>query len=240
MVTKSDPIKQATVVSTGMEEMDKKMGGGIPLGSLTLIEGQSDAGKSVVCQHLAFGALRSGLQVAYYSTENTVKSLLTQMGSLGLDVIDHFLVDRLRVYPLTLPNRGFDADITYAVLLDHITDLPERVSVVIIDSLTTLVSHSAVTSVIDYFSAAKKLCDEGKTVVLVAHTSAFDENTLIRVRSLCDAHLSLRLEQVGEQLVKVLEVAKVRNAERTTGNIVSFDVEPGLGIHIIPVSKAKA
>ena len=63
---------------------------------------------------------------------------------------------------------------------------------------------------------------------------------LIRIRSLCDAHLRLRMEEVGERLVKVLEAAKVRNAERTTGNIVSFDVEPGLGIRIIPISKAKA
>jgi flagellar protein FlaH len=38
-------------------------------------------------------------------------------------------------------------------------------------------------------------------------------------------------------LVKVLEVAKVRGAELSTGNIVSFDVEPMLGMKIIPVSK---
>jgi flagellar protein FlaH len=38
----------------------------------------------------------------------------------------------------------------------------------------------------------------------------------------------------------VLEVAKVRGAEKTTGNIISFDVEPGLGMRIIPVSSAKA
>ena len=53
-------------------------------------------------------------------------------------------------------------------------------------------------------------------------------------------HLKLRLEEVGERLVKVLEVSKVRNAERTTGNIISFDVEPGMGMRIIPITKAKA
>ena len=40
--------------------------------------------------------------------------------------------------------------------------------------------------------------------------------------------------------MKVLEVAKIRNAEKTTGNIVTFDIEPGMGINIIPISKAKA
>jgi len=38
----------------------------------------------------------------------------------------------------------------------------------------------------------------------------------------------------------VLQVAKIRGAEKTTGNIVSFDVEPGLGMRIVPITKAKA
>ena len=228
------------VVSTGADEMDKKLGGGIPVGSLTLIEGQSDAGKSVLCQHFASGALYSGLQVAYYTTENSVKSLLSQMESLGLGVQDYFLVDWLRIYPLSIPTKDAPLQVFYEALTNHISKLPERISTVMVDSLTTLIGHSDITSVIDYFSAAKRLCEQGRTVMLVVHTSAFDERTLIRVRSLCDAHLSLRLEAIGERLVKVLEVAKVRNAERTTGNIVSFDVEPGLGMHIIPVTKAKA
>ena len=75
---------------------------------------------------------------------------------------------------------------------------------------------------------------------MVVHSYAFDERMLIRVRSLCDAHLRLRMEEVGERLVKMLEVSKVRNAERTTGNIISFDVEPRLGMRIIPITRAKA
>jgi flagellar protein FlaH len=48
------------------------------------------------------------------------------------------------------------------------------------------------------------------------------------------------MEQVGERLVKMMEVAKVRNADQATGTVVSFDVEPGMGMKIIPISKAKA
>ena len=231
---------QPSVISTGSEEMDKKLGGGIPPGSLTLIEGQSDSGKSIICQHLAYGSLRSELQVAYYTTENTVKSLLSQTGSLGMDMTDFFLVNWLRIYPLSLPTKLVQPEATYQALVEHISKLPKRVSTVVIDSLTTLMGHSSVESVVDYFSAAKKICDEGTTIFMVVHTSAFEEKTLIRVRSLCDAHLRFRLEEVGERLVKVMEVAKVRNAEKTTGNIVSFDVEPGMGMNIIPVSKPES
>ena len=63
---------------------------------------------------------------------------------------------------------------------------------------------------------------------------------MTRLSSICDAHLRLRVEDLGTQLVKVIEVSKVRGATKTTGNIVSFDVEPNFGIKIIPITKAKA
>ena len=62
----------------------------------------------------------------------------------------------------------------------------------------------------------------------------------MRMRSLCDAHLRLRVEEMRDKLMKVLEVAKVRGAEKTTGNIINFDVEPGLGMRSSPSRQAKA
>ena len=46
-----------SVIITGVREIDEKLGGGIPVGSLGLIEGQPDSGKSVLSQHLTYGAL---------------------------------------------------------------------------------------------------------------------------------------------------------------------------------------
>lgn len=63
---------------------------------------------------------------------------------------------------------------------------------------------------------------------------------LSRIRSACDAHLRLRIEEVGDKLVKVLEVAKVRGADKNTGNIMSFDVDPGTGMRVMPLGRARA
>ena len=80
--------KKKEVILTGVPEVDEKLGGGIPLGSLCLIEGHSDAGKSVLCQHLTQGTLLTGeASVAYYTTENNVRSLISQMDSLSLHVV---------------------------------------------------------------------------------------------------------------------------------------------------------
>lgn len=229
-----------TSISTASAEIDKKLGGGIPIGSLTLIEGQSDAGKSVLSQHMCYGALQADLGVAYYTTENTVKSLLSQMSSLSLDVPDPFLVDRLRIYPMQIATKGVDTELVFSRLARHTATLPESFRVIIVDSLTNIITHGEDSSIVDFFVACKELCDNGRTVFTIIHSYAFAEAMLIRVRSMCDAHLRLKMEQVGEKLVKMLEASKVRNAELSTGNIISFDVEPGMGMKIIPITKAKA
>ena len=227
----SGMVEAGQIISTGNGEIDKKMGGGIPVGSLVLLEGQSDAGKSVLSQHFTYGSLRNRMSVAYYSTENTVKSLMSQMGSLNLDVTDYFLCDRMRVYPLEINSiQETDTQSSFQALLDHFENLPERISLAVVDSLTALVSHSEDRAIIDFFASCKRLCDMGRTMIGVVHSYAFDDRMLIRIRSLFDAHLILKMEQVGERLV----------ADQTTGNVISFDVEPGLGMKIIPISKAKA
>ncbi len=74
---------------------------------------------------------------------------------------------------------------------------------------------------------------------MVTHASTFDEKIFTRLRALCDGYLSLRVEYVGEKLMNTLEVRKILNAERSTGNIVFFEVEPGMGIRVSPFSRAR-
>jgi flagellar protein FlaH len=235
-----DATEKKAVILTGIREVDEKLGGGIPVGSLGLIEGHSDSGKSVLSQHLTYGALGwSDLSVAYYTTENTVKSLIAQMDSLNLCTLDHFLLDRLRIFPLTMRGDDEDTDRRFRALLSHFDKLPGHYKLIIVDSITLLVAHSDQVANVDFFSACKNLCDQGRTIILVAHSYAFDEEVLSRSRSLCDAHFRIRLEQMGDRLVKILEVLKVRGADRPTGDVVTFEVEPKVGMRIIPMSKAR-
>ncbi|MEX0762838.1 MAG: ATPase domain-containing protein [Dehalococcoidia bacterium] len=226
-------------ISSGQPELDKKLGGGIPLGSLTLLEGQSDSGKSVVSQQLIWGSLQAGLTVLLFTTENTTKSFLRQMSSLNLEIMDFLLLGRLRVYPITVGRSKLTPAQVFNTVVKTVKNGP-RVDLVIIDSLTTFVTRGSWEDTVAYFEECQALCSEARTIINVASTYAFDETTLARLRSMCDAHFTLRTEEVGDQLVKILEVAKVRGASKTTGNIITFDVEPDLGMKIIPISKASA
>ena len=229
--------EKGELVTTGNSEIDKKIGGGLPKGSLTLIEGQSDAGKSVLAQQFTWGSLHTNQHITLYTTENTTTSLIRQMKSLALDVQDFYICGRLDIFPV--PYTFSEAVSTHAfnVLL---SDFAKRKSdIVIVDSITTFLTHSTDSQALDFISSAKGLCDDGRSLVLTMHSFATDEQLLMRVRSICDAHLRLRVEEVGTQLIKVLEVSKVRGASMSTGNIISFDVEPNFGMKIIPISRAK-
>ena len=78
-------------ISTGnkLVALDKLLRGGLRTGSLTLIEGASGAGKSVLCQYLYYGSITSGVGTAYFSTQYTAANLVKQMQSIGLNVLEH-------------------------------------------------------------------------------------------------------------------------------------------------------
>lgn len=227
------------IISTGHAEIDKKLGGGIPIGSLIFIEGQSDAGKSVFCQQIIWGSLNNKFKVLLFTTENTVKSLVPQMDSLGLNILDHLLLGSLKIYNLRTSHITGSGPSAFDTILETI-DKTEGYQLCIVDSLTPIVSQANGDRTLGYFERCKALCDKGKTIINVTHTYAFEQDFLIRTRSMCDAHFRLVIEKVGDKLVKTLEVAKIRGAAQNTGNILSFDVEPEIGMKIMPMSRAKA
>ena len=57
---------------------------------------------------------------------------------------------------------------------------------------------------------------------------------------MCETQLSLRTGKVRDKVVRVIKVAKLDDVDLDKDNEVSFGVEPGIGISIIPYSSAKA
>ena len=239
LVTKIAPLlasdNDSVFVSTGNGELDEKMGGGIPMGSLTLIEGDSGAGKSVLSQQMMHGSLADGYKVSLFTSENTVKSLVKQMRSLNLDILDPLLLSSMRVFPIETSRLGKDAP---PILVEALKGQKDR-DMLYVDSLTSSIPQSSDKEVLAFFEECKNICADGTTVVVVVHSHGLPSELLIRIRSLCDAHFQLRTEEVGDRLVKTLEATKVRGAEKTTGNIISFEVEPGWGMRVIPINKVR-
>ncbi len=228
------------IVSTGNSELDKKIADGLPLQSLTLIEGENDTGKSVLTQQITWGAVKQGLSVDLYTTESTSKSFIKQMESMSLDISDYFAWGYLKVFPLHVVGFEWSKDEMQGILQRVVNNIREsKAQVCVIDSLTLFTEYAESDTILTFFTNCKSLVDHGKTILITLHTYAFEEDTLVRIRSICDAHLNMKKAIMGDKYIMVMEVIKVRGAHKTTGNLVSFEVHPGYGMKIIPMSFAK-
>ena len=85
---------------TGTQRLNQILGDGLPAGSLTLMEGTPQSGKSVLSQHIAYESLLEGHGVTFFASDSTPKGLVVQMGSIGLEVSGHVDSDSLRVFSL--------------------------------------------------------------------------------------------------------------------------------------------
>ncbi|MCH7622290.1 MAG: hypothetical protein IH870_10370, partial [Chloroflexi bacterium] len=118
--------------------------------------------------------------------------------------------------------------------------LPKRYKFIIVDAITNLASDSQEPDVLGFFTTLRRQCSRGRTIVVVAHTYAFADHVFTRLSTLCDTHFKLRTGKVRAKLVRTLEIPKANGIELDRDNNVLFEVEPGAGVRILPMSQAKA
>jgi flagellar protein FlaH len=226
-------VQRLASMSSGIAEIDESMGGGIPAHSLTMIDGGPDSGKSVLGQQLVWGALRNGFRTTVFTTEDNVQSLVRRMESLNLDILDALLLDELRIYPLKLMPARENLRRALGTLLCRIQQQKDR-DLILIDSLSPFLSHIPVDEAISFLEQVKLECGKGRSVILTIHRYACDEEVLVGMQAMCNAHMKVKTAEIGDKLVKSLEVLKVRGASMTMGNVIGFEVQPKTGIRIIP------
>lgn len=231
--------EQPTLIIMGVMDVDKRLGGGLPLDTITLIEGDPESGKSVVVEQLAYNALKAGLKVVAFLSESTPREFLDQMQSMGMQSTDYYLVRRLSLYQVNLRLEQEQAEQLMRKLLKYI-EAADGPDVIIFDSMTALIFQFDARYVLSFLATCKELANMGRTILVTLHSYAINESLRLRADSIVDAHLRLRIEELGKQVVRTLEVNKIRGAVKTIGNSVSFTVEAGIGLKTVPISKTKA
>lgn len=122
------------------DELSERLGGGLPRGSLIVIEGPYGAGKSILTQRVLFGLLQNHQSCGVVSTELTTLGFIEQMRSLDYPVEKRLLEGDLLylpVYPL-VSARSLPHD-----LLDRLRNAEELYSkeAVVIDTFSKLVTE---------------------------------------------------------------------------------------------------
>ena len=79
-------LKQSIVLTSGIAEFDKLLGGGIESGSSTLIIGPAGTGKSLIVLTMAAAAVKRGERAALFIFDEELGLLFTRSKGMGIDL----------------------------------------------------------------------------------------------------------------------------------------------------------
>ena len=161
------------------------------------------------------------------------------MKSIGLGVSENLRAGAFQIFPVDPAAHDPHPELSVEYLAQGIERLPVKYEVIIVDSITDVAADTDDMAILKFFSRCKRLCSNGRTVILTVHSNILDDKALIRLRALCDAELILTVENVGIRLVKVMEVRKLHGAELHTDNVFKFDVVPEMGIRLLMMTTVK-
>lgn len=119
--------------STGLDEVDRALGGGLVAGSVTLLGGEPGIGKSTLLLQLAGAASRAGRRVLYVSAEESAAQLRRRADRLQLD-LEHVWVQAETSMPRILEEVGRVApdlllvDSIQTVTVTHVSSVPGSVT----------------------------------------------------------------------------------------------------------------
>ncbi|MDW8048449.1 MAG: KaiC domain-containing protein, partial [Nitrososphaerota archaeon] len=72
-------------LSTGINELDKMLEGGIPRGFTVAVTGEPGTGKTILCIHFIAQGIKEGDRCIYVTTEESRESIVTQAAQFGFE-----------------------------------------------------------------------------------------------------------------------------------------------------------
>ena len=230
------------VLSLGIAELDRDLGGGISIPSLLSIEGEYGSGKTILAQQLVHAALLSGLRVLVVSSEATVKEYLSKMESVKLDAYSNYTSGQLRVYPLHVEGgrwSKFLSSFFLQVTSNFLEVKKKSYDVIIIDSLSALTVETPPHEFLTFITRMKNLVSDGKSVIITFHPEFLCEETIMKLRAASDAYFVLKNTNVSGIDVKLLKVVKLWGGHGDRKSSITLEVNPEIGLRVMPLAGVK-
>ncbi|HSH92856.1 MAG TPA: ATPase domain-containing protein [Roseimicrobium sp.] len=130
-----EPFEDVDLAS-GHKELDLLLGGGLPLGTSTLLLGQAGTGKSTVATQFAVAAADNGQRAAMYVFDENIGTFRSRSRKLGIKVDPHMesgLLSVRQIDPAELSSGELASNIRHAVDGTDAAGIPAKV--IVIDSL---------------------------------------------------------------------------------------------------------
>jgi flagellar protein FlaH len=215
------------------DELNTKLGNGMPKDSLSLIEGNDGGGKSIMAQRLAFGLLENGYTVTYISSELHTMGFIQQMNSLNYEVIEHILNDRLLFIPM-FPYLGHvKLRKNFMEKMMKTKKIFEK-DVIIIDTLSYLIVRDSISEEesFTFIKTLKNITSMNKCIILCVDPEQINHRVLNLIRGVADVFIQVEAKTVLGNLLRVASVRRFRRAEKDVSLEFPFKVEPGRGLTI--------
>jgi len=235
-------VLKVKTITTGNEELDNKIGGGLPFPALIVIEGGHGSGKSVLVQQFIYGALKSNLRVIAVTTENTSIGYVRGMVNVGFNIIDSYLKGQITVYSTQIPRVRWITTTSRDLLsltLKHMISTVDTYDVYAIDSFSVLVRGSTSEDITNFITIAKRIVDKGKLIILTLHSGGFTEQLHSGLKAMADGYIEVKSVEMGGRLLKVMNIIKLKGAPTVFENTITFEVDPAFGIKLVPMALAK-
>jgi flagellar protein FlaH len=230
------------VVSLGVPELDRDLGGGIPTPSLISIEGEYGSGKTVLVQQIVYAMLKKGLKVYVVSSETTVKEYLSMMESVKLDVYTYYLSSQLNIYPLHIEGgrwSEFLSSFFLRVAANFLELKKKHYDVVVVDSLSVLTVGTPPYEFLTFVTRMKNLVSDGKTVVVTFHPEFLSEESIMKLRASSDVYLVLKNTSISGIDVKLLRIVKLWGVGGERKSSITLEINPQIGLRVMPLSGVK-
>ena len=246
-------LAQTELFSIGMDERDrlnKELGGGLPPGSIVLMEGDYGAGKSAISQRFAYGLCEEGQTVTFLSTELTVGSFLEQMHSLDYGMVDHMLDENILFLHAdigdsknTFTDDGSDEERKDLLKRLMQAEVMWDSDVIIIDTFDAILRNDpkfealvrqneerqAALEIISFF---RDIISQGKVIILTVDPTTLDEEAIGPFRSIADVFLELEMVEVGNDVRRQISVLRFAGMGEQVGDTIGYSVRSGTGIVI--------
>lgn len=118
-------------LSSGLEPLDKLMGGGIEQGTSTILTGPPGTGKSTLASQFAVAAAERGENAAMFIFDESRNTLITRATGLGVDLKTHVDSGRITIQQID-PAELSPGEFAHAV---RCAAVDQQASIIIIDSL---------------------------------------------------------------------------------------------------------
>ena len=215
------------------DELHRWIGGGMPKGSLVLVEGGLGTGKSIISQRLVFGFLSNDFSCAYLSTEMPLKDFVKQMITLNYDVTPYLLGGELFFGSsfLTMADAERERDPLMAILRN------ERIlgmDAILLDSFDPLIYGTGrdQNTILQLTTALKKIGNADKVLVITADPERSDPDLMAALRSVADVSIQLDARQMASSLKRRMTIVRFLRPGGRYTNMIGFRVEPGIGFVI--------